>query len=182
MRIVRPTLIALVTLASATWTEAARIEVAAAQVATIQPEDSSVSPRILVSWILPEELAGKEVEAAFAQFTLATIGEGELSVDMSPLEAPWTAQGASWTSGWSKDGGDFDDSWAETAVLTPENGGAVTMDVRQLVRDFIAGNRSNFGFILIPDSTAEKRLKSFDVNDSAKLRDAKLLIVYREAR
>lgn len=161
---------------------AARIEVSASEIATIQPEDSTLSPRVLVKWSLPEGLSEKDIDAAFVRLTLVASGDEPLVVGMMPMKQEWTAAQAEWSSGWEKEGGGYDEVWTQTAVVTDRNGGAVTMDVRHLIRETIAGNRTDFGFIIVPDSTALGRLANFDANATAKLSGAKLTVVYRDKR
>ena len=162
--------------------QAARIELAASEIATIELSNSSLSPRVLVKWSLPEILSDKAIEAASVRLTLATEGETPLVVDLMPITTSWAATNVSWNSNWSAAGGDFEEAWQETAVVSGRNGGTVSFNVRHLVCEQIAGNRSNFGFIVVPDVTAQAELTSFQSNAAAKLADAKLIIVYRQTR
>lgn len=167
-------------LALSTVSYAARIEIAASEMATIQPEDSSLSPRILVKWNVPEELSDKAIEAAFVQISLASAGDEPLVVGMMPMTREWAASQVVWSSDWTKEGGDFDETGTEVAIATEGNQGAVTMDVRDIMRQTISKQRTDFGFIIVPDSTASGKLTQFDANASAKLGNARLTIVYRD--
>jgi len=48
--------------------------------------------------------------------------------------------------------------------------------------DQVAGRKSNFGFIVVPDPDSDCKIATMSANDGSRLSDAKLVIAYRKAR
>lgn len=157
-------------------------EIQATEIVTIATADRDAAPRILVKWVLPEELATKIIDGAAISMTLTRSSDVVLGVDVYPLSRNWTAVTSSWQTGWSRAGGDFSDSLPSHAIATERNGGHVKLNVYDIVQDQIAGRRPNFGFIVIPSTGEQVRLSRVEANDAAKLSDAKLVIAYRDRR
>ena len=155
---------------------------AAAEIVSIAPADNSESPRLLVRWDLPADLDLRHVDAAVVTMTVARTGEGPLGVQLHPVTRSWRAQEVSWAEGWEEDGGDFEAEVSSPAMVTERNGGRISIDVYLLIREMLAGTRSNFGFILVPDQGDASRLTPVAANQPARLADAKLIIAYRKPR
>jgi hypothetical protein len=166
----------------ATTARAEYLEIEASEIATIEPTDKSEAPRILVKWDLPKDLDKKIIDGAVVTMTVAVDGDSPLSLDVMPMTTSWSASTAAWSSGWSKEGGDFADSLPSPALVTDKNGGKISADVYPVLIEQIAGNLSNFGFIIVPDKDSDTKSKAVTANNPAKLADAKLIIAYRNRR
>jgi ABC-type Zn uptake system ZnuABC Zn-binding protein ZnuA len=166
----------------ATAVQAEFLEIEARQIATIEPTDKSASPRIVVEWDLPADLDKKIVDAAVITMTLPATKDEPLTIDVYPMTTSWDAKSAHWASGWEKAGGDYDKDLPSTTIVTEKSDGEITVDVYLSVLDQVAGDRDNFGFILVPVDNENARLSAITANDATKLADAKLIIAYRNQR
>ena len=158
------------------------LEFPAAEIVSIAPADRAESPRILVNWNLPANLDMRFVDAAVISIKLEKEGTKQLGVQLHPLTSAWSAQNASWTAGWTKAGGDFDQEVASPALLTNQNAGAVSIDVYLSIREILANQRSNYGFIIVPERAEGVALKPIAANEGARLANSKLILAYREKK
>lgn len=172
--------LALVTLPVAA--QAAFRTITAAEVISITPAVDGASPRILVKWELPADLADKEIDAAGVRIKLATSGSGDLPIEIHRVTRAWSATTVGWSAGWSNPGGDFSPKSESPGLATERNEGVVRLDVSNAVKDQFAGRASNFGFVIIPREGTDRTLDAVSANDGATLSRAELVIAYRDKR
>lgn len=176
------TLVVLALVALPVAAQAAFRTILAAEVVSIAPEGVGASPRILVKWELPADLADKQIDAAGVRIKLATSGSGELPVDVHRITRAWSAVTVNWSAGWSNPGGDYSSKSESPGLVTERNEGVVRLDVSNAVKDYVAGRVSNFGFVIIPREGTDRTLQAVSANDGATLSRAELVIAYREKR
>jgi hypothetical protein len=178
---------ALISLASAialgspSVVSAAFMEIAATEMVTIQPPDSSQSPRLLVRWELPAGLDSLIIDGAGIVMDVARTGGKPAAASVFPLTTAWSPGDVGWSDGWTKAGGDFDPTRLAPAVLRAESNAEVKTDVTLTIKAMIAGKMPNFGFIVIVDEK-DARLAAVSANSSAALGKARLVIAYRKRR
>lgn len=158
------------------------LEIEASEIATIAGTGREASPRILVKWTLPEELSDVILDGAALTMTLARDTTCQLDVTVYPLTHSWTANTVQWSGGWTRDGGDYNDSLPSPALASEQNGGKISALVTDFVVNQVAGRATNFGFIVVPDPESECRIAEMTANDAGRLSNAKLVIAYRQGR
>lgn len=157
------------------------MEIEATQIASIQPADSSQGPRILVQWTLPD-MSGKIFDGAAISIALGTENGEALEFEVFPLTTSWDAQTCSWSSGWSKAGADFNEHRLSPTIITNKESGTILADVYRDIKEQLAGQATNYGFILVPRGNDVKSGVSIEANAPSALANAKLMIAYRNQR
>lgn len=158
------------------------MEIQASEIATIAESGRAAKPRIIVKWTLPEELGDLIIDGAAISMPVQRDTNCLLDVEVFPLSRSWSAFTTTWESGWTRAGGDYNDSLPSAAIATQQNEGNIRANVYDSIVDQVAGRKSNFGFIVIPDAESECRVATMTANDSAKRSTAKLIIAYRIRR
>jgi len=101
-------------------------------VTTIQ--DGRGSSRILFNLdgaVLPENIS---IARATLTFDLSGAASAEaLRFWIHPVTAPWSAGSVSWTSGWSRGGGDFEETVFARAEVDLSQKGALSIDVTPIL-------------------------------------------------
>ena len=158
------------------------LKIEAAQIATIEPADKSVAPRILVQWELPKDLSTKIIDGAVVTLTVPCEGGDAFEVDVHPLTKSWDAASVKWEDGWAQAGGDFQEESAAPALVSDRTGGRISADVYMTGKSQVEGTARNFGFILVSQSGVEAKIAAVSANEPSRLADAKLIIAYRNRR
>jgi len=167
---------------AASAVQAEYLEITASEIASIEPADKSASPRVLVKWTLPPNLKDKIVDAAVIDMEVPISTGMNVVVDVAPVKTAWSASSVSWSSGWSKAGGDYDMDVSSPAILTARNDYQVVADVYELILAQIAGERTDNGFIVVPEASEDGKLATVSANNVTSLSKAKLIIAYRNRR
>ncbi|MGQ0721176.1 MAG: DNRLRE domain-containing protein [Candidatus Eiseniibacteriota bacterium] len=138
-------------------------------VSTIQ--DGRGSNRILFN--LDGSGPSGDFSIAEATLTLDLSGTGQagvLRLRIHPVTTQWSAAAAGWTSGWSRAGGDFEETVFARAEVDLAQTGTVSIDVTSIMKEVLQSRMPAYGFIVTTDpatrtaglSTAElSRLESF---------------------
>lgn len=158
------------------------LEVPASEIASIKDGSRTGTTRILVKWSLPDSLPSLVIDGAAVTMTLARDSNCSMEVSVYPVTRAWSSTTVGWDAGWSRAGGDFNDSLPAAAVVNRLTGGKISANVYDIVLDHLAGRRANFGFIVVPDSHSSCPMAEIAANDAGRLADAKLVIAYRHAR
>ena len=125
------------------------------QLALISPgdrnPDSSVGPRVLLKFDLPEEFRGRELRSAWVEFEMQFPLERDdstLVLRICPLTRNWEEGEVNWSSPWETPGGDFADSLGQTyftqAGLSRQN----RIDVTEIYNLYAGGIIGDHGLIL----------------------------------
>jgi len=143
--------------------------------------DGSGAHRVLFR---ASEVAGlTDVAVRRAVLTVPLGGSSEremLHLEVCPVTAAWTPGAASWNSGWSRAGGDYDDELAARAdVDLTVAGGAASFDVTPIVKELIESGAAFDGFILSVQSRDGIGLNSTDLARLQSLAGASLTVEYR---
>ena len=152
--------------------------VAIVEAKTIQSENGDV--RVLLR---PGDLSpfdGELVLSASLELPLsgAPIGEGVI-VRVYPLTHEWSTA-ADWNSPWEMPGGDVDENYLPTAILSNENDAAsIFIDVTEIVRAWADAELAKHGLIVtVPPSTGDG-LTTADAASLGSLSGARIHIDYR---
>jgi hypothetical protein len=103
----------------------------------MKPGDLSVFEDRLITW-------------AGLTFTLpGQIATRDLPVRVYPLTTEWTAGTVTWDSPWTTAGGDFDDAYFDTVVITTgTRATSLSLDVTSIVRAVVEGEYGRYGFLI----------------------------------
>lgn len=118
-----------------------------------------------------------------ATLTVAVTGPvaaRRMGLRIHPVTTSWMPGGVSWTAGWSRAGGDFDDdlyAWAELDL----NRGATDLvfDMTRVVKEIVEEGVFADGFILTVDPGEGVGLPADDVTRFEDLSSASLDVTYR---
>jgi len=152
MKKVLLTAIIFTLMSSALSAESVTLEPTRAAVIT-RPEDTR-DMRILVYFVLPENLSRKNMEIEYAmmsfeaQVTDAYMGQ----IEVYPVTTSWKDEGAvSWAGLWEKDGGDYSMERAGTSVTAKSEEGEKKLrsNVTNIVKSWLHGLVDNNGLIIV---------------------------------
>ena len=144
---------------------------------TIQHE--SGAGRILFRADLEPQEPRVLVGRALARVPLDSI---ELSRSMTlrvhPVTTAWTAGAVSWTSGWTRPGGDFDDRLRARAEVS---GGSVEaiFDITVIAKEMLEHGMTNYGFILTLEPSEGLGLPEADLEAFESLSGATVEVDWR---
>jgi hypothetical protein len=111
----------------------------------------------------------------------STVSEARMRLWIHPVTAPWTAGAAGWTSGWSKPGGDYEETVFAQADVDLQQKGPLSIDVTQIVKEVLQYKMPSYGFIVTADPGTEKvGLSATELGRLQGLASASLLIEYRQ--
>jgi hypothetical protein len=145
--------------------------------------DGSGSARVLFRLAPAEKLDGMLVSRATVTFQAAGTPTREpLRLRVHPVTTSWTAGAVSWTSGWSRAGGDYDEEIYVPVEVDLSSGSAtVELDLTPLVKESVEGGAVTDGFILTTDPAVATGLTATDAVGFLGLTAGTVDIRYREA-
>lgn len=106
--------------------------------------------------------------------------ERTLRLAVYPVTSEWSAGSVSWSSGWTREGGDFDEEIGARAEVDLRGGSAVArFDVTAHVKEWLEEGASHDGFLLTAQPEFGEGVSSDDVSRLGSLTGARLEVVYR---
>jgi hypothetical protein len=129
-----------------------RVEIDVSSACLISPGNDSLSSRVLLRFDLPSELDDKRIDYAEVVFKAEVDTLSRYSVTFAgyPVTRGWIGAGLSWSSPWTNEGGDYNDSLYETGLVKTRGDGTVRFDITRLVTAWQQGSLANYGLIIIP--------------------------------
>jgi hypothetical protein len=113
-------------------------------------------------------------------YTLATTAEREVNLRLMPLTTDWSGSVVSWTGGWSRAGGDYDEELYSRARADLRNGsGLLTFDLTVPVKEMAEDGASLYGFLITVDEREGEGLRSSDLALVQGLANASVEVTYR---
>jgi hypothetical protein len=107
-------------------------------------------------------------------------GEGKVLLRLHPVTSTWSAGGASWSGGWSRPGGDFDETVYSRTEVDLGRQGTVSLDATVPLRESLVGGMSSYGFLLTVDPRSGEGLTSDIAGRLQNLGSATLELKYRK--
>ncbi|MBN2432104.1 MAG: DNRLRE domain-containing protein [Acidobacteria bacterium] len=129
---------------------------------------ASVFTHYSVKFNFPPALSGQYIQSAVVGFYgwNQTGWQPDQYLDLYRINTPWTESGVTWNSAmsgtpWSTPGGDYDDWLGSTELLDGvDHDFYPLIDVTDIVQQWTAGIRANYGMILVNDSLTSTGLKA----------------------
>ncbi|MGQ0720532.1 MAG: hypothetical protein ACT4PE_03035 [Candidatus Eiseniibacteriota bacterium] len=145
--------------------------------------DGAGTARVLFRLEPAERLDGMLVSRATVTFqAVGAPTKGPLRLRVYPVTTVWSAGAVSWTSGWSRAGGDYDDEIYVPVEMDLSSGSAtVELDLTPLVKEAVEGGAATDGFILTTDPAVASGIAAADVTGFFALSAAAVDIRCREA-
>lgn len=143
--------------------------------------DGEGSARIVFKMDSPIELTDVAVQKATLRFTTSgTAGEERTkTLLLHPLTRAWTAGAVSWTTPWTRPGGDFDDLYARREWDLGGRGRVLAFDVTLLVKEIVEHDGESLGFLLTVDPEEGVGLPSEDLTRFEGFSSATIEVHYR---
>jgi hypothetical protein len=144
-------------------------------------EDGRGSSRILFNL----DGAGPSGDFSIAESTLTLdlSGSGQagvLRLRIYPVTNQWSAAGVGWNSGWSRAGGDFDETVFARAEVDLAQTGTVSIDVTSIMKEVLQSRMPAYGFIVTTDpATRTTGLSTAEVGRLQSFASASLEVHYR---
>jgi hypothetical protein len=141
--------------------------------------DSSGESRMLVLFEGVTDLQNEWIQSATLHFPLSSAMPADMDLMIDVPRSQWNS-GASWTSPWTRAGGD---PYDEQAVVRPARAGlsgVVSMDVTHLVRSMAAGEIPEHGFMVWPVGGSRVGLSTAELAAFGSRSQASLEITYRK--
>jgi hypothetical protein len=128
-------------------------------------------------------LTGTSISQATLTLTTAGLPAARgLRLHLHPVTTPWSAAGASWTSGWSRAGGDIDEEVFATAEVDFTRGtGTAVFDVTGVLKEMLEAGMTADGFILTVNPVDGMGIPVADVARFGTLATATFDLRYRKA-
>jgi hypothetical protein len=144
--------------------------------------DGKGSARILFRLSPAEKLDGMIVSQTTVTFDAVGVPTKEpLRLRVYPVTTAWTAGAVSWTSGWTRQGGDYDpDIYVPVEVDLSSGSSKVELDLTPLVKETVEGGAVTDGFLLTADPDVATGLAVTDVPAFLSLSTATVDIRCRE--
>jgi hypothetical protein len=123
-----------------------------------------------------------DVAVRRAELTIPVAGataRETLRLQVSPVTTSWSAGSASWSSGWSRAGGDFDEELAVLAEVDLAAGSSAAFDVTVIVKELLESGAAFDGFILSVQPRDGTGLSETDAGRFQSLSEATLTVEYR---
>lgn len=130
------------------------------------------------------DLAGLDDSLLFSarlEFALGAPAEGEVYVQVNPITTEWTGGSVSWTSPWSRPGGDRDEDHFRTERVDAGDA-TFTVDVTSILRAALDGEIEAHGFVLSAPHAAAEGLAAADLGRLGSLAAGKLVVEHRKFR
>jgi hypothetical protein len=102
-----------------------------------------------------------------------------MTLRIHPVTSTWSRGGVSWTNGWTRPGGDFDDLLHGRAEVSSSSQGEVIFDITVLAQEIIEHGAPNRGFILTRDPGEGLGLPESDLRGLESLTGATVQVEYR---
>ncbi len=126
------------------------------------PAESDETRRCLLSFELPQVL--DDVTIDYARLTAsARITSAEedqlppLVIEACAVTSSWSAASVAWSTGWDTAGGDFETHACATFAAAPDSTVSVSLDLTHIVQDWVDGEASNHGVIvMLPTGTGHE--------------------------
>ncbi len=140
------------------WAPAHGVGVVAVQLDEIAvlspPEESDETARCLLSFELPQVLDNVTIDYArlTASAHISSPEEDQLPplvVEAYAVTSSWSAASVAWSTGWDTAGGDFETHAGATFASAPDSTVSVSLDLTHIVQDWVDGDASNYGVIVI---------------------------------
>jgi hypothetical protein len=106
-----------------------------------------------IAFRLPEIPSDRAIVVTRAQVAVTLPGavrDRRLRLWVHPLTRDWNAGSATWTSPWTRPGGDLDEE-ARVAVEVDLRGNSAVFDLTPLVKEVVEEGRESHGFLLTRD-------------------------------
>jgi hypothetical protein len=145
--------------------------------------DATGNARLLFRLAPAEKLDGMLVSQATVTFqAVGTPTKEPLRLRVYPVTTTWTAGAVSWTSGWNRAGGDYnEDIYVPVEVDLSSGSATVELDLTPLVKETVEGGAATDGFILTTDPAAAMGLAATDAAGFLTLSTGTVDIRCREA-
>ena len=102
-----------------------------------------------------------------------------MTLRVHPVTRDWARGAVSWTSGWSRAGGDFEDRVHGRAEVGPGRTGEAIFDITVLAKEILEHDVANRGFILTIDPGQGLGLPGEDLSRLGALSGATVEVQYR---
>jgi hypothetical protein len=113
-------------------------------------------------------------------YTLASTAEREVNLRLMPLTTDWSGSTVSWTGGWSRAGGDYDEELYSRARADLRTGsGLLTFDLTVPVKEMAEDGTSLYGFLITVEETEGEGIRSPDLSLVQGLARASVEVAYR---
>ena len=137
--------------------------------------------RVLFDFAGIGNLGDVAVSRATLRFSLSgSTGEGKVLLRLHPVTSSWNPGGVSWSGGWSRAGGDFDETVYSRTEVNLSRQGTVSIDATVPLRESLVGGMSSHGFLLTVDPRSGEGLNSELVGRLQNLGSATLELNYRK--
>jgi hypothetical protein len=149
---------AVVILSVATASADNRVDIYVSNAYLMSPGNDSLSSRVLLRFDLPSELDDKRIDYAEVVFKaeVDTLSRHSVTFAGYPVTRDWIGAGLSWSSPWTNEGGDYNDSLYETGLIKARGDGTVRFDITRLVTAWQQRSLTNYGLIIIPAEEERK--------------------------
>lgn len=106
--------------------------------------------RILLGFESAGSLGDVVVSSAFLEVPIPRrMLEQDLEITVYGLARTWRGQSATWTTPWSRPGGDLDESYfGEVTLAAGQMTGTLRMNVTQIVDEIVTRGAPDYGFVL----------------------------------
>lgn len=143
--------------------------------------DGQGSSRMLFRLGSAIEVPNIAIRSAQLTFPVSSAAsERRVPLRIHPVTAEWSAGAAAWT-GWSRDGGDFDEDLFGRAVVDLSSASQVRIDVTAVMKEVLEEGMEADGFILTVDPRDGVGIASGDVSSFSGLTGATLEMTYRRS-
>lgn len=135
---------------------AAKTTLSASSEAIITAPDSSET-RFMVAFDMPE--FSREDETYHAEITFRISGLEDLTeVELYELSGSWSPGSVEWSSRWGEEGEGIRAERLDSWIADDKTGDLVKFIVTESVRDLAAGERTNYGYIVVCTNEDHPRL------------------------
>ena len=143
--------------------------------------DGQGSSRMLFRLASAIEVPDIAIRSAQLTFTVSrAASERKVALRIHPVTTAWSAGAAGWT-GWSRDGGDFDEDLFGRVEVDLSSSSEVRIDVTAVMKEVLEEGMQVDGFILTVDPREGAGIAAGDVSAFSGLSDATLEMTYRKS-
>jgi hypothetical protein len=143
--------------------------------------DGQGSSRILFclgSVIDVEDIA---IRKAVLHFRGSAAGERTVPLLVHPVTTSWSPGAVGWSTGWSREGGDYDEAVYARVEADLSSSSEVRIDVTSLMKEVLEAGLETDGFILTVDPREGMGIASGDMSSFSGLSSAMLEMTYRKS-
>ncbi len=120
--------------------------------------------------------------SAHLEFTLPRAATGpETYVQVNAITRDWATGSVSWTSPWTRAGGDRDDTYFRSGQVDAE-ATALRLDVTSLVRAMVEGEIESYGFMLSVPYGVGEGFRAAELSRLGTLSAGRLVVEHRQFR